>query len=547
MKIRKIVSVLLALIVVGVPVATPMFADTAAQGASSARSETADKNETIYAMLGHDGSADVIYVVNQLIGDYTDYGKYSEIKNLSTSSEPVISGDLIKFADAEVEGGLYYQGRMDGELPMTFDFRYYLDGEAVDAASLGGASGHLKINIGCAPNERCDERIREGLMAQIVLSLDTRRAGRVAADGATTVIAGNTMNIAFAVLPGESGAFTVEADVTDFEMDAVRITLMQSNLGGYGDSIGEYEEGFDDMLSGADDMVDGTTELKDGMATLADGIGDLSSGLSRLSSGGSDMLCGMRQYGDGLREYTQGVSGMVSASQSVRAGLNELSDNGMALADSLAQISGSVESMASNAELYTLAQSLSASSDPAVQALANSTLALLDGMRGVSGGLSEVSSGVGGYAAGVQQAASGYDEFDAGLSRLASGGDSLASGYEGIVSGFEAFASGVSSSASGAKRIYKAVDDLPDDIQKLIDGQLEFRDGISTAREDLLEQTDGLSGAAPVSFASPDRNHPQSVQYIFMTPSINKPEAETQTKDTEAEDSFFDRLRDLFG
>jgi X-X-X-Leu-X-X-Gly heptad repeat protein len=282
MKLKKIAAALMALMLCGLIFAAPAYADTATPNGASVPAGDSEKNETVYAMLGYDGSVSDIYVVNQLLGDYTDYGSYTSIKNLSTMSEPIVEGDRITFPDANVDGGLYYQGTMEGELPMTFSLTYYMNGGAVDAGSLGGSSGHLKIEIDCAQNEKCDARVREGLIAQIMLSLDLSLAQNVVADGATTVITGNTMSIGFAVLPGQSGSFTVEADVTDFEMDAISVTLAQGSLGGYEDSISEYEDGFDDMLSGADDMVDGTAELKDGMATLADGMGDLSYGLGRL-------------------------------------------------------------------------------------------------------------------------------------------------------------------------------------------------------------------------------------------------------------------------
>lgn len=546
MKVKRIATALLALLLCTLPLAAPAHADTAGLVEQSGQAVASEKNETVYAMLGFDGSVSELYVVNQLLGSYTDYGSYTSIKNLSTTSEPVVESDKLTFPDEEVDGGLYYQGTMEGELPMTFAFTYYLDGVTVEAGSLGGLSGHLKIDIACKQNELCDARISDGLMAQIVMNLDLGLAENIKAEGATMVIAGNSMSVAYAVLPGQDGSFTVEADVTDFEMDAIAVTLMQGGLGGYEDSIGEYEEGFDDMLTGADDMVDGTSELKDGVATLADGMGELSFGLGKLETSGSAMLSGMQLLGDGLQEYTQGVSGMAAASNDVLAGLNTLADNGTALSGNLSAISGSVNSMASNAELRALAQSLVSSSDPSVQALASGTLAMLDGMNDVSDGLSGLSGGVSDYVSGVGQAASSYSDFNTGLSQISGGGADLVSGYNDITEGVGAYVAGVGSSASGAKRIYRAINGLPDNIQELIDGQIEFRDGISTARDELLDETESLSSSDPVSFTSPDKNHPLSVQYILMTPAIEKPGVEINTGDTQKEETFFTRLTNLF-
>ncbi len=548
---RKIFAVTLTvLIMFGL-----LFAPTASAGTYDATAfdiaklsaSTADgKNETVYSLLGYDGSAGAIYVVNQLNGGYSDYGSYSEIVNLSTGSTPVVDGDKITFPDENVEGGLYYQGTMEGQLPLTFAIAYYLDGVKVCGESLGGASGHLKITLDCAQNTLCDESVRKGLMAQITMNLDLNLARNVSAGDATTVITGNTMSVAFTVLPDGEGSFAVEADVTNFEMDAITVTLLQGGLAGITDSIDEYEAGFDDMLTGADDMVDGTSELKDGVSTLAGGMGDLYRGLKSLKLYGCDMVTGMQTYADGLKQYTQGVSDLAAASDAVKSGLDTLAGNGGALAESLSQLSGSVSSMASNGDLLALAQSLASSDDPAVQALAQGTLQMLGGLDEVSDGLDEVSGGVDSYADGVQQAAAQYGDFNDGFAQLAAQGDGLSSGYNDILSGAEQYITGVGSSASGAYKIYDAINGLPDNIQELIDGQAEFRDGIASAKDELQSETEGLSASIAVSFASPEKNHPNSVQYVLRTPSIEKPEAQTETQDTQQEETFFTRLWDLF-
>ena len=116
-----------------------------------------------------DGSVDRIYVVNQLFSEYTDYGTYADINNLSTTSVPTVEGDKITFPDEYVEGGLYYQGTMTGELPLTFDIDYKLDGKPTSAESLASAAGRLQLSITASPNEKCDPAVREGLMAQITV------------------------------------------------------------------------------------------------------------------------------------------------------------------------------------------------------------------------------------------------------------------------------------------------------------------------------------------------------------------------------------------
>lgn len=536
---RKIFMIMLAAIML-----TCFVSATPASAATS-------KNETIYASLGHDGNVQEIYVVNQLLGDYIDYGQYTDIKNLSTLSEPSINGDKIMFPDAYVEGGLYYQGTIQGELPMIFDIKYYLDGRAVPAKSLGGASGHLMIKINYRQNEKCLEKVREGLMAQIGLTLNMDNTSNIEADGGASVVVGNSVKISYTVLPGESGTAILQADVKEFEMDAISITLIKGSmsLNGLEDSIDEFQDGFDDMLDGANEMVDGTSELKDGISTLLDGVGDLSYGMSKLKNSGQEIGNGMQDYGTGLKEYLDGMKQSGDGSEQIQSGLNELSQNGSSVAAGVSQVSSGLSDLsASGQDLKALAQSLLSNPDPSVQALAQGMLQTLGGIDQLSGGLNDASSGVSQYVAGVQQTATQYDSFNGGIQTAASSASALYDGYSEMSNGYWQYYDGIKASASGAYRIYKSIKGLPDDIQLLIDGQIDFKDGIAGAKDDIESETEILrSDDTPsVSFASPNKNHPNSVQYILTTSAIELPKQQAAAETQETAENFFTRLAKLF-
>lgn len=521
---------------------------------STAFATDASKNETVYAMLNSDGSVSQIYIVNQLMGEYTDYGSYSMIKNLSTNSVPAVSGDMITFPDKNVEGGLYYQGTMTGELPMTFNIEYLLDGKVVTAMELSGAYGHLVISIKAAHNALCVETVRDGLMAQITAKLDTQYAENISASGSTTVTVGRTVTVNYVVLPGEEGVMVIEADVQDFRMDQIAITLLKGTLaaGDINEKLNEYDDGFDEMLDGADDMVDGTTELKDGMESLTDGLGDLSGGLGKLSSGGDKLYGGIKEYGDNLGDYLSGVQGMVQPSADIKEGLNGLAQSGAAAAQGVSDISDGLEALsASDSDLKALSESLAGSEDPQIAALAAGTLQTLAAMEELSGGLGTASDGLNAYISGVQQTADGYVQFHGGLEELAGGAAQLSNAFGDIKAGAHDYTDGVTKSAGGAKKIYKSVKSLPDDIQELINGQLDFRDGILTAKEEINETTSLFIADKdpPVSFASPGKNHPASIQYILTTPAIEKKENEPVSatpQDESAQENFLTRFAALF-
>jgi X-X-X-Leu-X-X-Gly heptad repeat protein len=504
-------------------------------------------------MLNGDGSVSNIYVVNQLLGEYTDHGTYTDIKNLSTSSTPVVDGDKISFPDEDIDGGLYYQGTIKGELPMTFDISYALNGQTVTAESLSGAVGHLTLRVAAAPNEKCSTAIREGLMAQITIKLDAKYAENVSAPDSTVVAVGKTVTISYVVLPGESGTMTVDADVKDFRMDTITMTLLKGTIAASGldEKLDEFDDGFNDMLGGADDMVDGTTELKDGMSSLLDGMDSLSSGLNKLSSGGKSLVSGMSEYGDNLDAYLTGVQGLIQPSADIQSGLSGLSESGTAVAQGVSDLSDGLSGLSDGSgELKTLAQSLAGSEDPSVAALASGVLQTLGTVDGLADGMESASAGLNDYVSGVTQTAAGYGQFHAGLQGLADGGGQLSGAYDDVLEGADDYVGGVSKSASGAKKIYNSIKSLPDDIQSLIDGQLEFRDGIATAQDEMKETTNLFvpDDDPPISFASPEKNHPASVQYILTTPAIEKKKAEAiqQQEDTSSNEDFMTRLAALF-
>lgn len=524
--------------------------DTAKSGGALTKTS---KNETVYVLLNSDGSVDRIYVVNQLFSEYTDYGTYADINNLSTTSVPTVKGDKITFPDEYVEGGLYYQGTMTGELPLKFDIGYMLNGQLISAESLAGATGRLKLSITASPNEKCDSAVREGLMAQITVQLDTRCAESITAPDATVVTVGKTATISYVVLPDESGILTVTADVHDFHMDAITMTLLKGTIvaSGIDEKLDEFDDGLDDMLSGASDMVDGTTELKDGMSSLVNGMDSLSSGLGKLNTSKKSLTGGMSEYGDKLDGYFAGVESLAQVSADINSGLSSLSENGEAIAKGISDVSAGLSGLSDgSAQLKALANALAGSADPNVAALASGALQTLGAVEGLADGLESASAGLDGYVSGVTQVAAEYGQFHGGLQDLAAGGSQLGGAYDEILSGVKEYTGGVSKSAAGIKKLYNAVKSLPDDIQSLIDGQIEFRDGIATARDEINEAVNLFvpDDNPPVSFASPKKNSPASVQYILTTPAIEnkKVPATQQTEEITVSENFFTRLAALF-
>lgn len=145
--LRKSTSVFLAsaLLVSALPVS------------ASALEANTEKEEVVYVNLGNDGSVREINVVN-IFGENTegviiDYGKYLDVRNMTTTDKIDFSGDAIKINSSAEK--LYYEGKLESALmPWDIQIRYFLDGREYSAEEIAGKSGEIKITIRIAQNQK---------------------------------------------------------------------------------------------------------------------------------------------------------------------------------------------------------------------------------------------------------------------------------------------------------------------------------------------------------------------------------------------------------
>ena len=206
-----------ALAAVGAPAAalaaSPDLA-SAPTSTVSASTATYEKSEVVYATLAANGKPEAVYVVNRFdveaAGTVVDHGDYAAVQNLTNETELARVGDATTF-EAE-EGALYYQGdAADTTLPWNVSIAYELDGKNVEADQLAGASGDLSIHVTTARNDAVDPAFYDSFMLQITFTLPGAVATEVAGEGATIAQSGEDTTVAFTVLPGQDGDFTLAA------------------------------------------------------------------------------------------------------------------------------------------------------------------------------------------------------------------------------------------------------------------------------------------------------------------------------------------------
>ncbi len=288
----------------------PVLAADGATG-STADGEPSEKEEVVYVMTDAAGSVRSIDVVNifDTEGDgaeVLDYGEYSQVKMLTTNDAIEQDGDRVTFTtDA---GRVYYQGTLDeAQIPWNISIRYFLDGEAVSADELAGASGRLEIRFSVTENARATGAFYDDYTLQASFTLDTERCTGIEAAGATVANVGRNKQLTYTVMKGKGISTSIFADVVDFEMDAVTINAVRMNMDVDLDldSSTELKDATADITQAGADIDDGVADLQDGIAEAGEGAASLKDGLDTLNSKSSDLTGGAKTVFDALVEQAE--------------------------------------------------------------------------------------------------------------------------------------------------------------------------------------------------------------------------------------------------
>ncbi|MBQ7548781.1 MAG: hypothetical protein IJT03_03650 [Clostridia bacterium] len=110
----------------------------------------ASKNETVYVNLDPSGAVSQTIVSDWIHTDKSqvyvnDVTNLKEIENIKDDSVPEVMGQNLKWYMNSTD--LYYQGKTDAGLPLSFSFSYLLNGNQILPDELIGKSGKVTIKI----------------------------------------------------------------------------------------------------------------------------------------------------------------------------------------------------------------------------------------------------------------------------------------------------------------------------------------------------------------------------------------------------------------
>ena len=617
---RGIAGALVVVLAISAPSSVALAVDRAsAQGAEAAQTQVQaslpastavfDKTEVVYVSLDATGAARSASVVNMFDvesgGQVVDFGPYGDVLSLSEDKPLSREGQATSFSVGE--GAFLYQGNVSQPvIPWNISLSYELDGRSVSADEVAGAEGEVVIHLKTGRNEDADRAFYDSYMLQATFTLPAGTCSDVVAEQATLAMSGEDRTVAFTVLPGHDGDFTMKMNAKDFTLPAAQIVALPYT------SVIE--------MPSADGMVDGVSELGDAVSRLASGAAQLDAGSSEFASGVGDFAAGSAQFGEGLSTLAASSDQLTEASAQVDAAFTAVGEAlgqiDLSQVDELAKLPGLMRDLADALDAVAgTASEVSGAYSAAYGELAGSMDAIPDGtanddqieaIRQLADTTDDtaddetVETLVSTYRAAqsaketfaehrdafdaakrnleaTAQLSSGMseaarllrviaDEFDASieaggledLKSLLGGVGELAQGYGLFHQGLVSYTDGVKALASNYAQMNAGAQELSAGAGRLAQGVSAYSGGVSqlnaatidlpqTMKDQIASMMADYDFPAfePRSFASQDNTSTSEVQFVISTPAVEK-EVVQMAEEPEVELSFWDRLFALF-
>ena len=269
--------------------ATALLLSFALPQCAYAAAPTVETDEAVYINMDYYGMPTNTRIVKgvNLNGhtEFTDFGDYADVYNMSTFDEPTLKDGSVYWKLDTDKQRFYYEcipnDTVNIQMPWNFDVSYKLNGVPVEADKCAGASGTIQMDIHAVPNDYASEYYKNNMMLVCATGIDMSKALSIDAPGAQIQSFGTYKLVMFMGLPGEENTFTVRIGSNDFE------------------SMGLI------MF-----MTPATTSALDIMSSMRDIKDRLENSGYNLYTGVSSMLSTMQAVQGSLSSMSKGISGI---------------------------------------------------------------------------------------------------------------------------------------------------------------------------------------------------------------------------------------------
>ena len=259
--------------------------------AAQAAAPTVETDESVYINMDYYGAPTNTRIVKVSLNghtEFTDFGSYADVYNMSTYDEPVIKDNSVywKLSDTSKQR-FYYEciptDKVNIQMPWNFDVSYKLNGVSVKAEDCAGANGLVEITIHAVPNSYASDYYKNNMMLVCGTGIDMSKALSIDAPGAQVQSVGTYKLVVFMGMPGEESTFTVRIGSDNFENMGMFMFMTPATLSSL-DIISDLKDVKDRLSNSGDSLYSGMSSMLDTMQSMQNGMGTMSSGISGINA-----------------------------------------------------------------------------------------------------------------------------------------------------------------------------------------------------------------------------------------------------------------------
>ena len=260
--------------------------------AAQAAAPTVETDESVYINMDYYGAPTNTRIVKGVSlnghAEFTDFGSYADVYNMSTYDEPVIKDNSVywKLSDTSKQR-FYYEciptDKVNIQMPWNFDVSYKLNGVSVKAEDCAGANGLVEITIHAVPNSYASDYYKNNMMLVCGTGIDMSKALSIDAPGAQVQSVGTYKLVVFMGMPGEESTFTVRIGSDNFENMGMFMFMTPATLSSL-DIISDLKDVKDRLSDSGDSLYSGMSNMLDTMQSMQNGMGTMSSGISGINA-----------------------------------------------------------------------------------------------------------------------------------------------------------------------------------------------------------------------------------------------------------------------
>ena len=267
--------------------ATALLLSFALPQCAQAAAPTVETDETVYINMDYYGAPTNTRIVKgvNLNGhtEFTDFGDYKDVYNMSTFDEPALKEGSVYWKLNTDKNRFYYEcipnDTVNIQMPWNFDVSYKLNGVPVEADQCAGASGTIQMDIHAVPNTYASDYYKNNMMLVCATGIDMSKALSIDAPGAQIQSFGTYKLVMFMGLPGEENTFTVRIGSNDFESMGLIMFMTPATTSAL-DIMSSMRDIKDRLENSGDNLYTGVSSMLSTMQAVQSSLSSMSSGIS---------------------------------------------------------------------------------------------------------------------------------------------------------------------------------------------------------------------------------------------------------------------------